>query len=289
MQSWKKKTEDTVSHSCWFMTYNYCHNHSCHSGPHSLIGVHVLTTLSENISVLYFVLLHVFVCLYCLVSHDPSLSCQPWKQMNRWKRNEWCMDVCVNGHLHLCQFYHIFSKNTFFFYLPFLHFSFSLSASLSPFHFNTFKINTNLIKCKNSHTMNAYFNNVILLLFTPLWSCHHHRNDNPCWDSVASSQQIWMLNPLAKHHSQSELAMINNPTREIWLGETEAGDLREWITAMSALSGPQSDWKSHTEKTWNVHLQWVVSAVFLKTWVGTQNWVFGGMQLNQSWTSHAGS
>lgn len=25
--------------------------------------------------------------------------------------------------------------------------------------------------------------------------------DNPCWDSVASRQQIWMLNPLAKHHS----------------------------------------------------------------------------------------
>lgn len=30
-----------------------------------------------------------------------------------------------------------------------------------------------------------------------------------------------------------------------------------------AVIGPQSDWKSHTEKTWNVHLQWVVSAVFL--------------------------
>lgn len=115
--------------------------------------------------------------------------------------------------------------------------SFSHSASLSPFHFNTFKINTNLTKCKNNYAMNAYFNNVISLLFTPLWSCRHHRNDNPCWDSVASSQQIWMLNPLAKHHSQSELAMINNPTREIWLGEMEAGDLREWVTAMSPLSG----------------------------------------------------
>lgn len=124
--------------------------------------------------------------------------------------------------------------------------SVSLSASLS-FHFNTFKINTNLTKCKNNHAMNAYFNGVISYLFTPLWSCCRHRSDNPCWDSVASSQQIWMLNPLAKHHSQSELAMINNPTREIWLVETEAGDLREWVTAMSPLSG-LSQIRNHTPR-----------------------------------------
>lgn len=109
------------------------------------------------------------------------------------------------------------------------------------FHFNTFKINTNLTKCKNNHVMNAYFNNVIFSLFMPLWSCCRHRNDNPCWDSVASSQRIWMLNPLAKHHSQSELAMINNPTREIWLGEGEAGDLREMSNSNVAVIRPQSD------------------------------------------------
>lgn len=133
-------------------------------------------------------------------------------------------------------------------YQRFLTFSISLSFhSLSPFHLNTFKIDTNLTKCKNYHAMNANFHNVISLLFMPLWSCFHHRNDNPSWDSVASSQQIWMLNPLAKHHSQSELAMINNPTREIWLRETEAGDLREWVTAMSPLSG-RSQIGNHTPR-----------------------------------------
>lgn len=79
-------------------------------------------------------------------------------------------------------------------------------------------------KKRKKTTTNAYFSNVISL-FTPLWSRrHHHRNDSPCWDSGASSRRIWMLNPLAKHHSQSEPAMINNPTREIWLGEMEAGE-----------------------------------------------------------------
>lgn len=117
-----------------------------------------------------------------------------------------------------------------------LFFSFFLFSS--PFHFHTFKINTNPTKCKHRCAMNACFSSVIPLLFTPVWSCcRRHRNDSSCWDSVSSSQQIWMLNPLAEHHSQSELAMINNPTREIWLGETEARDLREWVTAMSPLSG----------------------------------------------------
>lgn len=129
------------------------------------------------------------------------------------------------------------------------------------------------------------------LSFTPLWSLCCHRNDSPCWDSVASSRQIWMLNPLAKHHSQPEPAMINNPTREIWLGETEAGDLREWGTAMSPLSGPQSDWKSPTEKTGDVHPHWVVSAVFffffLRRGLGPKIGSLVGLQLNESWTSCA--
>lgn len=137
-------------------------------------------------------------------------------------------------------------------------------------HFNAFKINTNLTKCKNNHAMNAYFNNVAPLLFTPLWSCCRHRNDNPCWDSVASSQQIWMLNPLAKHHSQSELVMINNPTREIWLGETEAGDLREWATAMSALSG-LSEIGNHTPRKHEMFIcNGLCRLFFLKHGVGPE-------------------
>lgn len=158
----------------------------------------------------------------------------------------------------------------------------SHSAPLPPFHFNTFKINTNLTKCKNNHAMNAYFMNVISVLFTPLWSCCRHRNDNPCWDSVASSQQIWMLNPLAKHHSQSELAMINNPTREIWLAEMEAGDLRECRPYRAAVRLEIT----HRE---NMKCSSAVGCVgcFPKTWVGTPNWVFGGLQLNESWTLRA--
>lgn len=117
--------------------------------------------------------------------------------------------------------------------------------------------------------MSAYSSNVISLLFTPLWGGCRHRDDNPCWDSVASSRQIWMLNPLAKHHSQSELAMINNPTREIWLGGMEAGDLREWVTAMSLLSG-LSQIGNHTPRKHEMFI-WLMSDVFCKHgWVVTQ-------------------
>lgn len=86
--------------------------------------------------------------------------------------------------------------------------------------------------------------------------------DNPCWGSVASRQQIWMLNPLAKHHSQSELAMINNPSREIWLGGMQAGDLREWVTAMSLLSG-LSQIGNHTPRKHEMFI-WLMSGVFWK-------------------------
>lgn len=148
--------------------------------------------------------------------------------------------------------------------------SFFLSSPLSPYYFNTFKINqTKKFKKKKKRTWHeCKFQCYFLLLFTPLWSCCCHRNDNPCWDSVASSLHIWMLNPLAKHHSQSELAMINNPTREIWLGETKAWGSEGMSNSNVAVIGPQSDWKSHTEKTWNARLQWVVSAVFLNHGLG---------------------
>lgn len=120
----------------------------------------------------------------------------------------------------------------------------------------------NPTKFKNNRVTSAYSSNVISLLFTLLWGRCRHRDDNPCWDSVASSRQIWMLNPLAKHHSQSELAMINNPTREIWLGGMEAGDLREWVTAMSLLSG-LSQIENHTPRKHEMFI-WLMSDVFCK-------------------------
>ena len=218
----KKKTEDRVSRSCWFMAYNYRHNHNCHSTPHSLIGVHVLTTPSERFFRLVFCFFHFLALVWWVMILLHPVT--PEKEMTDWYTDRWMQGWT--------SFFLSFLLS--FFLSSFL--SFFLSSS--PFHFHTFKINTNPTKCKYRCAMNACFSSVIPLLFTLLWSrCHRHRNDSPCWDSVSSSQQIWMLNPLAEHHSQSELAMINNPTREIWLGETEARDLREWVTAMSPLSG----------------------------------------------------
>lgn len=180
------------------------------------------------------------------------------------------IDESVDGHAHLCRIRHNYSTN-----IQYIISSFFIYLFLPLFHLNAFKINPNLTKCKNNHATNAYFNNIISLLFMPFWSWCHHRNDNPCWDSVASSQQIWMLNPLAKHHSQSELAMINNPTREIWLGEMEEGDLREWVTAMSLLSR-LSQIGNHTPRKYEMFICKGLCRLF-KTWAGTQKLNFACM------------
>lgn len=85
VQSWrkKKKTEDRVSHSCWFMAYNYRHNHNCHSTPHSLIGVHVLTTPSERFFCLVFCFVHFLALVWWVMILLHPVT--PEKEMSRQK------------------------------------------------------------------------------------------------------------------------------------------------------------------------------------------------------------
>ncbi len=92
-----------------------------------------------------------------------------------------------------------------------------------------------------------------------------------------------MLNPLAEHHSQSELAMINNPTREIWLVETEAGDLREWVTAMSALSG-LSQIGNRTPRKHEMFICNGLCRLFSQNMGWDPIRAFCGLHLNESWT-----
>lgn len=62
--------------------------------------------------------------------------------------------------------------------------------------------------------------------------------------------------------------MINNPSREIWLGGMQAGDLREWVTAMSLLSG-LSQIGNHTPRKHEMFI-WLMSVFFwMHGWFAT--------------------
>lgn len=160
MLSWKE-TEDRVTHSCWFTTYNYCHNHNCHSTPHSLIGVQCAHHIVRELFCFVFCFVK-FICSFPgshLMSHYPSLSCHPEKKWAGKKMVYGWMDLSIARRMHdwtyssLSVLSHLKHKYlSFFYFLPFFLFSllsfflpFFLTFCLSvSFSFNTFKINTNL-------------------------------------------------------------------------------------------------------------------------------------------------